>query len=259
MGKRLERHKTKKGGEEMIKHIIILGSSFKTGKRIALDYVENENNIKKINRLMHSLEAENASVAVHSLSTETKKWKEVAEKDPFFKNVVIAKSEKEFISLVIKDKDLSAIDVADYILTRFKCTHTRLEKLTYFCYADYLCLYKKKLFNDKIYAFKYGPVIESIYNTYKRYVYDETEQYIKPIEKIYDFPIKSRIMISEDGCKKLESIDKTLDKYKHYSTAQLVGLTHQDKTPWAFNDKGKTPYKEIKDIDILKFHFNEEC
>lgn len=35
------------------------------------------------------------------------------------------------------------------------------------CYADYLCATHKRLFEDKIYAFKYGPVVESVYEAYK--------------------------------------------------------------------------------------------
>lgn len=54
-----------------------------------------------------------------------------------------------------------------YILARHTCTHLELEKLGYMCYADYLCRTGKKLFKDTVYAFKYGPVVESVYEKYK--------------------------------------------------------------------------------------------
>ena len=144
-------------------------------------------------------------------------------------------------------------------MTKLKCTHTRLEKLTYFCYADYLCKYNKKLFTDKIFAFKYGPVIESIYEKYKRSNCEIIEPPLEtpletPFNKDNQMSVKSRIMISLDGIKKINSIDETLEKYKNYNTNTLIALTHQNGTPWEINDQGQKPYKEISDADILKHH-----
>ena len=145
----------------MVRHIIVLGSSFKKGKRIALDYIENEDNLNRILRLLKVLNerVEDSNIAFHSFSSESMKWEDLAKQDKFFEGVSLVKNERDFIRLIQDDKKLSSLDVADYILTKFKCTHTRLEKLTYFCYADYLCRYNQKLFDDKIYAFKYGPVV----------------------------------------------------------------------------------------------------
>ncbi len=130
-----------------------------------------------------------------------------------------------------------------------------MEKLIYYCYADYLCKYKEKLFDDKIYAFKYGPVIESIYETYKG---TEGLSIIKPVPNKYEMPIRSRIMNSENGIKKINSIDQTLEKYKFFNTKTIIPLTHKCNTPWAVNDKGVKPYKLIDDKDIMKYHKYEE-
>lgn len=66
-----------------------------------------------------------------------------------------------------KDRDLIGIDVSSYILSKVKCSHLKLEKLVYMCYADYLCKYNEKLFTDKILTYQYGPIVETVYNKYK--------------------------------------------------------------------------------------------
>lgn len=66
----------------------------------------------------------------------------------------------------------------------------------YLCYADYLCDTKENLFDDKIYAFKYGPVIESVYETFKKSGYDDLKAEDDSIlydESKKDMAFRSRI------------------------------------------------------------------
>ena len=251
-----------------MKHIIILGSSYLTGKRIALDYCDNdlhelEKIITELNKL-NKTSKKQFSIATHTIDAKSEKWSDVVKTDSFFDKVELVNNKFEFIRLLSDDKEISSLDIANYILTQYECTHTRLEKLTYFCYADYLCKYNKKLFNDTIYAFKYGPVVKSIYDKYKRSNYElysnsETimnEKDMK-INKQYEMPVRSRIIASNDGIEKINSIDETLKKYKNYDTQGLIELTHKEGTPWTINDKGKKSYKEISDDDILKYHIHE--
>lgn len=248
----------------MIKHYIILGSSYKTGKRIAVDFTKIDENFSKF---VTSLKKSNAqydkyySIAMHTITTETNKWEDVVKTDPFFEKVELINIKSEFIKHLTEDENITAFDVANYIVSKRKCTHTRLEKLLYFCYADYLCKYKDKLFNDNIYAFKYGPVIESIYERYKRQeslIDNNGNEYIDTIPHQYKNPIRSRIMNCRNGIQKIKSIDDTLSKYKYYNTNNLILLTHKDKTPWAINGRGTEPYRKISDEDILKYHQFEE-
>ena len=60
---------------------------------------------------------------------------------------------------------LSTRIAMDYIVT--DDTQLELQKLVYLCFADCLCDTGKALSIDKIYAFKYGPVIDTIYKIYK--------------------------------------------------------------------------------------------
>lgn len=60
-------------------------------------------------------------------------------------------------------------------MSKIKCTQLKLQKLVYFCFADYLCDTGKELFTDKIYAFKYGPVVDSVWKKYKDYGYEDID------------------------------------------------------------------------------------
>ena len=241
----------------MVKHIIILGSSYATGKRIALDYCEDDANkaFKKLDELREATNNE-IPMAIHILTVASKRWKDVESYDKFFENIKVVKSEKEFIALLLNDRKLTSLDVAEYILSEFNCSHTKLEKLTYFCYADYLCKYNEKLFDDIIYAFKYGPVIKSVYKKYKRKYTEELNDIIPSLSK-YNLPSTSRILISENGYRKLQSIDATIKKYRHYSAERLVKLTHKNNTPWTISNSSR-PYEKITDKDIKMYHCFEE-
>lgn len=152
------------------------------------------------------------------------------------------------------------LDIAKYLLCKVKCTHLKLEKLVYLCFADYLCKYNKELYKDEIYAYKYGPVVKSVYERYKGYGYREIEQDDEEIlaEGIYEMPSRSRIIFAESGFEKINSIDETIEKYGRLSASDLVDLTHRDYTPWAISGRGQNKDEIISNEVIKKFHCNEE-
>lgn len=251
--------KTNSGGDNMIKHFIILASAYSLGTRIALDYYDEEilqmDVIKKDLGYIIDKLGEDVPISTHYIQTKQIGWKEVEKQDKFFRKTRLIKTKEEFIELLLKDRTLKGIDIAKYILTKIPCTHLKLEKLVYLCYADYLCKEKKKLFDDKIYAYRLGSVIESVYEKYKKSGYDLVEDDRKTEDESKKrLPIRSRIIASEEGLKKILSIDKTLEKYGKYSAHQLVDITHNSYSPWSQAGAGVTQYEEISDELILKFH-----
>ena len=152
------------------------------------------------------------------------------------------------------------MDVAKYILSIVPCTHLKLQKLVYMCYADYLCNEFENLFNDKIYAYRLGPVIESVYEKYKKSGYGKLA--VEDDELMYNEESKqmssqSRIIASKNGLKKLLSIEKTINKYGKYTASELVELTHKKNTPWKKTGSGLISNKLIKDELIKEYHYNE--
>ena len=240
----------------MVRHFILMSSSYEQGVRIALDFKGDQLDEYFILKQIELIKKEcgsNVSLSTHFIDAETSSWDSVVSADTFFKDVVVVETVDEFISLVKADLTLIGLDVAKYILSKIPCTHLKLQKLTYLCYADYLYTTDKKLFKDNIYAYKYGPVVDSVYQEFKLSGYEEIEdKNIIRIGKIM-LPSRSRILFSSDGLEKLKLIDKSISKYGDLSATQLVGKTHTEYSPWSITPQSSI----ITDDTIKKYHFIE--
>lgn len=247
----------------MISHFIILSNSYSEHTRIALDITEGPKlNVDYVSNLIKDIKescGDDTPISSHSIWAESKSWDSVEKADPYFKNVKVIKNVNEFIEKIQKDRTLKGTDVAKYILSKVSCSHLKLEKLSYLCYADYLCESGKRLFRDRIYAFKYGPIVESVYDKYKKYGSLEINEDNEIIEKQEELrlPSESRILFAEDGVKKVFSINETLKKYGDLSASKLVKITHTKDSPW---DKAyrKNNYDELLDKIIIENHKNEK-
>ena len=243
----------------MYNHCIIMSSAYSIGKRIALHYINlNEIEMKsKIDFIMNKC-GKDISLSTHYIMTEKDTWKSVVDFDKFFLNVKLIDNINTFVDLILKDRELIGLDVAKYITSRCSCTHLKLEKLTYFCYAEYLCLKKEKLFNDTIYAYRLGPVIDSVYKKYRKKAFlKEEDNKVIYDDKENSSAIKSRIIASKNGLDKISIIEKTLKKYGHLKASDLVNLTHRDNSPWYISGRGKDNNKVIEDISIINNHCYE--
>ena len=241
-----------------------MSSSYIDGTRIAFDITKDsllkETEIAKILQKIKNSCGNDVPLSTHFIETQSASWTSVQEYDPFFENVVCVESISDFISKIAAGRVLSGLDVAVYILSKKRCTHLSLEKLVYFAYADYLCQYAARLFEDKIYAFIYGPVIKSVYDTYRKNGY----KYLDPNTSnrllqtsVKEMPAKSRILFAENGAEKLSSIDQTLKKYGHFTANELVDLTHREGSPWS-RVGGVKEYQLISDELIMQYH-SVEC
>ena len=245
----------------MATHFIFMSSSYSLGTRIAMDYIITDESVqKKLKQDLDKITKEcgkDVSISTHMIQADDETWESVCIADHFFKDVEVIESIDKFIKLIKKDRKLQGIDVAKYILSKIKCTQLKLQKLVYLCFADYLCDTGKQLFTDKIYAFKYGPVVDTVYKRYKEYGYKPIEEDSTNIDSknIFEMPAKSRILFAEDGTDKIISIEKTLKKYGELTASQLVDLTHKENAPWSIPPKNLwMPYSTIKLETIKKYH-----
>ena len=124
----------------MCSHFIILSSSYSAGERIALDFTDFSKDINSIIKRIKQECGEDVSISTHGINADDTTWEGVKRADPFFQDVRLIKNVDEFIRLIKQDRILSGTDIAKYILSVVgNCTHLKLEKLVYFCYADYIC------------------------------------------------------------------------------------------------------------------------
>lgn len=99
-------------------------------------------------------------------------------------------------------------------------TNLKLNKLLYFAQGYSFAMTGKPLFNDKIEAWQYGPVVRSVYDKYR--VCGK-----EPITSI-DEDYSESIFSTEE----LEILLKVMRDYGKYTGSYLIKLTHQDGTPW---------------------------
>ena len=131
----------------------------------------------------------------------------------------------------------SATDIARYLVQKFidigkPTTNLKLQKLLYYAWIDY---YKKqdgdRLFNDKIMAWRLGPVIEDVYREYRVFANVKISFTKKPENEI------------DKKTKKF--LDEFAIKHQDDSVSTLIQKTHAEGKPWA------TVYKEgTHDIEI---------
>ena len=243
----------------MTTHYIFISSSYSKRTRIAYDVTSKEaidrDVIKQINKEIKTKCGDDVRLGFQCIHVESASWDDVVKADGFFKDMLVIPTLDEFIELINKDRDLTAGDVANYIICKLRCTHLRMQKILYLCYADYLCQTGKKLFDDKIVAYSFGPVITSVYDIYKGKYGDlsDTSQKMPFGEKV-QLAARSKILFTKDGTSKAYSIDKTIERYKHYSARALVAVTHRNGTPWSQVSVGKV----IPDEFIKAYHYIEE-
>ncbi len=242
-------------------HFIAIVSDYTQGLRIGWHYSSEEKLDKNyINQFLSQVKKKcgDAKLAVHKLSTDSKSWSSVVEKDTFFKDIFITKDAEEFVSLVTKDQQLSAYDVAKFILSIHPTSHLKLQKLLYYVYTEFLLRTGEKLFKEPIVAYKYGPVIEDVFQRYKSngssvidYGEDATITY--STDDVAVTPSFMKMASSEHGITALDCVLAALDKYEDFNAGQLVDRTHQPGGPWdRVYQEGKNA--EVSDDLILQYH-----
>lgn len=239
-------------------HYIILSSCYAKGRRIVMDFLDIEEFENAKQKLFKEF-GKALPISTHIIPTNSVKFSSVVDVDRYFDDVKLIKNYDKFAELIAMDRKLDGLDVALYILAKEKCSHFKLEKLTYLCYADYLCKYDKPMFEDKIYAYKYGPVVKSVLRKFGK-KYDpadfETQESIASKTLRENFT-KSRILNADDGINILYSINKTLEEYGNHSANKLIKITHKDNSPWDKAGRGNIRNSLITDELIKNYHCNE--
>ena len=121
----------------MITHFIFMSSSYSLGKRIAMDYIVDDEDIQKdlkiyLKRITEEC-GKDVSISTHMIQAEDRTWESVCSSDYFFKDVEVISSLDKFIKLIKKDRKLEGIDIAKYILSKIECTQLKLQKLQCQC------------------------------------------------------------------------------------------------------------------------------
>lgn len=166
----------------------------------------------------------------------------------------------------------SAIAVANAFIEKAKkhkisdLTPMKLQKLVFFAHAWALASSNKPLIKDKILAWKYGPVIESIYHEFKRYgsnnITTPGTEFLwddDPHSVVKAKYVATTVPESDDYANVI--IDLILDVYGDKSAIYLSNLTHKQGSAWEVTREhhrdGECRGYEIPDSVIRKSTLKE--
>lgn len=122
---------------------------------------------------------------------------------------------------------LSAVDVANEIIrvaheTGKSISNMKLQKLLYLAQGIHLALKTDApLFDDPIEAWKYGPVVPSVYHKFKIYFSGEIPQ---------NHPFTGNAVELNSDQKKI--IERVVELYGGLSAMRLSNFTHLEESPW---------------------------
>ncbi len=138
---------------------------------------------------------------------------------------------------------MDVFEIAKYIINApIYVDHLKLQKLIFYSQAISLVANEKSLFSDSIVAWKYGPVVEKVYEEYKIYRNEEIPR------------DDDERKFSEEDVDDLESIDASLELYSAMSGIALMRKTHRED-PW--KDAFKNGEGSIISSDSIKNYYKK--
>ena len=113
----------------------------------------------------------------------------------------------------------------------------RLMKLVYIAHGFMLAMLDRSVLNprfDRVEAWKYGPVIPSVYHSFKHYGNNPVREKVGIItEEHADGTVVTETPIVTDK-DIMGVLDFVWNRYKDKPTPYLITLLHREDTPWAY-------------------------
>ena len=142
-----------------------------------------------------------------------------------------------------------ARDIANEIINRGVerhqvFTHLQIQKLVYYCHAWMLGIYGTPLITQEVAAWEYGPVIEDLYHSLKKYGKDQVQV----------IPRFRRATCTQEES---AMIDGVLTQYGGLSGMQLSSLTHSSGSPWYQIKSENLPGDGTIPNDMIKQYYKD--
>ena len=136
-----------------------------------------------------------------------------------------------------------------------KLDQLKLIKISYIAYGWVLAVLDEKLFSEEIEAWKYGPVIPSLYHEFKKFGYDTIKGKSVRMDVTDDFEVHVSVPEIPTSDERTRGIlDIVWDVYKNYTGTALIRKTHQADSPWTAVYEPNVHDIVIPD-DLIKPHF----
>lgn len=150
---------------------------------------------------------------------------------------------------------VTALNVGNSILVRaftenIDITPMKLQKLIYFVYRDYLQQTGIPLFEERFETWKYGPVIPSVYNMFKKYGSNAIKQYAT------EHGTRTAFAVNEDSSPIFKNVtDHIWNSCKSFDGIYLSSITHRKGSAWSKSVEKGSLYLSDDDIksEVISF------
>ena len=120
--------------------------------------------------------------------------------------------------------------IANFFLGKQRYSNYVLNKLVYVAYGFCLAIQNRELFSEKIEAWKYGPVIPSLYHRFSDFGN-------APIKTKFRFHSRSKDKftipeVEEGDYESLDILEEVYETFGSLSEADFQTLTHHQDSPW---------------------------
>ncbi len=136
----------------------------------------------------------------------------------------------------------SAEQIAKYLINKATnneggefLSNLKLQKLLYYCQAFFYTITNRRLFNEEIQAWQYGPVVPEVYSQFKSFGSNGIQN-----QGELDFSLQKD---------EVEIIDEVFDYFNQFSAIKLMEMTHSEPT-WK-----ETPINAVISLDKMKSYF----
>ena len=148
------------------------------------------------------------------------------------------------------------LEIANFFIekslsTGRELTPMKLVKLVYISHGWHLGLTEKPLIAEAAQAWKYGPVIISVYHDFKKYGGRQITSLEPSLPSSRYYPIVTDTEL-------VRFLNRIWDVYSKFSGGQLSTLTHKEGTPWdiVWNEKGgKKLENTVIPNELIRQHY----
>lgn len=154
-----------------------------------------------------------------------------------------------------------SLAIANYFIQKandecISMTPMKVLKLVYISHGWHLAFYSSPLIEEEVLAWKYGPVIHSVYREFK--IYGDTN--INDTGFFFNHKMEMVTPIPEKG--KWAFLDRVWEVYKKFNGIELSALTHETGTPWdtVWNvRKGKDIKNAVIPNEVIKTYYDKKA
>ncbi|MFZ6696796.1 Panacea domain-containing protein [Stenotrophomonas acidaminiphila] len=153
----------------------------------------------------------------------------------------------------------SPATIANYFITRALkemrgVTPMQLLKLVYIAHGWHLGYTGAPLINEKVQAWRYGPVIKSLYDKVRKFGRGSVGELLHAGA----LPWATNAEVDENTASLLDSV---WNSYARFSGLQLSEMTHQPGTPWSIawhEQGGRDMYFAPIDDELIRKHYADK-